>query len=186
MATYNGQSERLLAQFGLEAAGAPRHVLVGGLGVGFTLAAVLAHPGVERVTVIEIEPAVIAWQRRYLAPWSGRALDDPRVSVIEADLVAWLAQAPASSYDAALLDIDNGPNWTVTPLNAGLYADDGLTALGRALRPGGSVAFWSAAEDAAFEARLARHFDGVTRRLVPRDRGEPDVIYRATRRRQHP
>ena len=181
MATYDGRSERLLARFGLEAAAAPRRVLVGGLGVGFTLAAVLAHRGVQQVTVVEIEPAVIQWQQRYLAPWSGRALDDPRVSVIEADLILWLAQAPASSWDAALLDIDNGPNWTVTPGNAGLYDDAGLTALRRVLRPGGSAAFWSAAEDTAFETRLARHFGTVTRRLVPRRRGAPDALYRVTR-----
>ncbi|HEX6988953.1 MAG TPA: spermidine synthase [Bacillota bacterium] len=180
MATCNGDSERVLAEAGLAAAAAPRRVLIGGLGVGFTLASALAHPGVERVTVVEIEPAVIAWQRSHLAPWSGRALEDPRVEVVAADLVEWLERAAPRTYDAALLDIDNGPGWTVTAANARLYGDQGLSSLRRVLTPGGAAAFWSAAEDEDFCRRLARHFAGVAVRRVPRERGAPDVIYVAT------
>lgn len=177
MATYNGRSERLLAEKALAAARRPRRVLVGGLGVGFTLAAALDHLGVEQVTVVEVEPAVIAWQGRHLAPWSANALADPRVQVVTADLIDWLAAAPAQSFEAALIDIDNGPGWTVTTTNDRLYGDGGLATMRRTLADGGVAAFWSAAGDENFRLRLTRCFTRVIVHTVPVDRGMPDVIY---------
>ena len=89
-------------------------MLIGGLGVGFSLARAAAEPRWGRIAVVERERAVIDWHRTGpLAPFSGHALDDPRVGVIESDLVRHL-QAPGTAYDALCLDIDNGPDWTVT------------------------------------------------------------------------
>lgn len=185
MATYNGDSERRLAETALAAVtkAPPRRVLVAGLGVGFTLAAALAWPGVQHVTVVEIEEAVVAWQRTHLAPWSHHALEDPRVELVVADFVTWLSGEPAEgrAFDVALIDIDNGPNWTVTTANARLYDDAGLAALRRRLRPGGACAFWAAAEDRQFHARLRRLIGEVNAHRVPRARGGPDMIYVAVR-----
>src|SRR6185369_4319805 len=109
-------------------------VLIGGLGVGFSLAEALAlDPAL--VTVVEIEPAVVRWNREHL----GTALDDPRVELVTADLAAFLA-AGGPAYDAICLDVDNGPEWTVTVDNAALYDDAGLSAVDRRLAPGGTLA----------------------------------------------
>lgn len=181
MDTRDGRSERLLVDAALErtAAGAPR-VLIGGLGVGFSLAAAVTCERVAEVTVVEVEPAVIAWQRGPLAPYSGHAADDPRVTLECADLVAWI-RAPGSSYDVICLDIDNGPDWTVTEANAGLYDDGGLSALHARLAPGGVLAVWSAAAAPGFEERLRARFGEVAVREIPARRGEPDRVYLAMR-----
>jgi spermidine synthase len=130
MDTRDGRSERRLATAALAAHPAPASVLVGGLGVGFTVAAVLADPRVRAVTVVEVEQAVVDWQRGPLAAFSGHALDDPRVRVVVADLVDRLA-SDETGYDVLCLDIDNGPDWTVTDRNSRLY-DAAGTALLRA------------------------------------------------------
>ncbi|RFS82332.1 spermidine synthase [Actinomadura spongiicola] len=192
MDTRNGESERLLVHAaldtGLDAGLDTRpdvrpvegaRVLIGGLGVGFSLAAALAHPHVARVTVVEREPAVIAWHRTALRPWSRDALDDPRVTVENADLLDVLTRPDTARYDALCLDIDNGPDWTVTPGNARLYGTAGLDLLTGRLTPGGTLAVWSANAAPAFEALLRRRFAHVDIRAVPVPRGEPDVIYLA-------
>ncbi|HEY3682748.1 MAG TPA: spermidine synthase [Streptosporangiaceae bacterium] len=177
MDTRDGRSERLLVDAAVEWADAPRpRVLVGGLGVGFSLAAAVAHPAVAAVTVVEVEPAVIAWQRGPLAPFSGHAARDPRVEIVRADLVAWIARA-GPAYDVICLDIDNGPAWTVVADNAGLYAGAGLAALRGRLAPGGVLAVWSASAEPAFEDRLCGLFAEVMVRTVAVARGEPDVVY---------
>lgn len=176
MATYNGESERLLVTAALAAAAQPRRVLVGGLGVGFSLAAALADPRVTQVTVVEIEAALLAWNRTWLAPFSGRGLDDPRTRVVHADLVEWLRQ-PGEDFDALCLDIDNGPEWTVTAANRSLYGDEGLAALAQRVAPGGAVAFWSAGAAPAFAERLERRFGPVQALPVDQERGEPDYVY---------
>lgn len=179
MDTRDGRSERLLVDAALErtTVASPR-VLIGGLGVGFSLAAAVAYERVAAITVVEVEPAVIAWQGGPLAPYSGHAADDPRVTVERADLVQWIAE-PGPPYDLICLDIDNGPDWTVTEANAGLYDDAGLAALGARLAPGGVLAVWSAAAAPAFEERLREWFGEVAVREVPVRRGEPDRVYLA-------
>lgn len=177
MDTRDGRSERLLVDAALERTTAPRpRVLIGGLGVGFSLAAAVADERVAAITVVEVEPAVIAWQRGPLAPYSGHAVDDPRVELVRADLLEWIAE-PGPPYDVICLDIDNGPDWTVTEANAGLYDGGGLAALGDRLAPGGVLAVWSAAAAPAFEARLRARFAEVTTRDVPVRRGAPDRVY---------
>lgn len=180
MDTSDGRSERLLVTAALDAAPAPYRVLIGGLGVGFSLNQAVCDPRPTAVTVLEREQAVLDWQQEHLAPFSGHALDDPRVRVVVADLVAW-AGAATGTYDAICLDIDNGPEWTVVDDNAGLYTVDGLTTLRRLLAPGGVLAVWSAAAAPAFADRLAGLYGSVAVHEIPVPRGEPDVVYLATR-----
>lgn len=118
------------------------HVLIGGLGFGFTLRAALdALPAAARVDVVEIVPALVRWNRTLLASLAGEPLADPRVTVIEADVAAVIKAA--KNYDAIVLDVDNGPD-AVYEGNAVLYKRRGLEAARRALAPGGVLAVWSA------------------------------------------
>jgi spermidine synthase len=131
-------------------------VLIGGLGMGFTLAAALAEvgPGAE-VTVAELVPSVIDWNHGPLGACAGRPLEDPRVRVFEGDVAQLLIEG-AGHYDAIALDVDNGPEGLTRASNDWLYSDPGLAAIRRALRPGGCVGFWSAVADTAFGRRLRR------------------------------
>jgi spermidine synthase len=181
MDTRDGRSERLLVDAALARCPAPTpRVLIGGLGVGYSLARALRHEHVAEVTVVEIEPALIEWHATHLRGIAGAALDDPRVRVICADLPPWLDRQ-ADRYDAICLDIDNGPEWTVTPDNAALYRDGGLAGLRAALSDGGVLAVWSAAPAPDFADRLAKHLGPVERLDVPVQRGVPDVVYLARR-----
>jgi spermidine synthase len=181
MDTRDGRSERLLARAALDAQEAPRRVLVGGLGVGFTLATVLADDRVRSVTVVEVEPAVVAWQRSALARFSGRALDDGRVRVVVDDLVSHLRSTDAS-WDVICLDVDNGPDWTVGDSNSRLYDAAGTASLGARLSAAGVLAVWSSRPVPAYERVLRAQFQRVAVHRVPVERGEPDVVYVARRR----
>ncbi len=178
MDTRNGDSERELVRAAVAPHQGPVRLLLGGLGVGFSLAEALRAPNVGAVTVVEIEPAVVGWHASHLAAFSAGGLAEPRVTVAVADLAGWLA-AGADRYDAICLDVDNGPEWTVTPRNAALYGEAGLAALDRRLAPGGTLAVWSAAAAPVFERRLRDRYAEVQVRAVPVPRGEPDVIYLA-------
>jgi spermidine synthase len=172
MDTRDGRSERELVRSALWAPGG--RVLIGGLGVGFSLAEALALDA-SRVTVVEIEPAVVRWNHTHLGT---AALDDPRVTVVVEDLATFLA-ADGDVYDAVCLDVDNGPEWTVTVDNASLYGEPGLSAVDRHLVPGGTLAVWSANAAPAFEARLRDRYSEVEVTEIPVPRGEPDVVYSA-------
>jgi spermidine synthase len=172
MDTRDGRSERELVRAAVRGPG--RRVLIGGLGVGFSLAEALALDAAA-VTVVEIEPAVVGWNREHLRT---TALDDPRVELATADLAAFLV-AGTDRYDAICLDVDNGPEWTVTVDNAALYGDAGLSAVDRRLAPGGILAVWSANRAAAFESRLRARYAEVRTIEIPVPRGEPDVVWAA-------
>lgn len=176
MDTRNGESERLLVTEAVRRMPPGGPLLVGGLGVGFSLAAALACPQVSRAVVIEREPAVIAWNHGPLAAVHGNALDDPRTEIVEADLLSWIEDAEPRSFHALCLDIDNGPEWTVSDSNAYLYDDSGLAALQRLLVPGGVLAVWSAAASEQLTAQLAGRFERAEVIEVPVARGEPDVV----------
>lgn len=150
------ESEEELARAAIGAHAAPRQVLIGGLGMGFTLRAALDLLSAEaRVTVAELVPEVVDWNHRFLADLSGRPLDDSRVKVAVAD-VAVVMQRAAGSFDLILLDTDNGPEGTSAEANERLYQAAGLNEAVMALRPGGVLAVWSAFPSRAFTERLAR------------------------------
>lgn len=178
MDTSDGRSERLLVSATLDAVPHARQLLLGGLGVGFSLAQAISVPALSAITVVEREPAVVGWQRDHLGRFSGQGLSDDRVRVVVDDLAAWLSRTH-DRFDAVCLDIDNGPEWTVTDDNAGLYTDDGLATLHRVLLPGGVLAVWSAAAAPSFQERLAATFAHVWQLPVPVSRGEPDLVYLA-------
>lgn len=149
-------SEEALATLGCEhlAGRAAPKVLVGGLGMGFTLRATLDHlPADARVTVAELVPGVVTWNEGPLAPLAGYPLADRRVRVRVGD-VSTVLHASVGGFDAILLDIDNGPDAFTTAGNDWLYANAGVLATRAALRPGGVVTVWSAWEDRKFEQRL--------------------------------
>jgi spermidine synthase len=129
-------------------------VLIGGLGMGFTLRAALVVLGEDsQIIVAELVPAVVAWARGPMATLFGDSLTDPRVCIRETD-VSEMIRAVRSEYDAILLDVDNGPEGITREANDRLYDLDGLTSAYMALRPGGVLAVWSSTPDAKFTARL--------------------------------
>lgn len=176
MDTRDGRSERLLVTAALNVADRVERVLVGGLGVGFSLAAAVADDRVQSVVVVEVEQRIVDWHATHLRAFSAGALDDPRVEVVVDDLRHHLGGASAA-YDVVCLDVDNGPTWTVTDANAGLYDDAGTQLLLQSVRPGGVLSVWSAQAEPAYGQRLREHGCDVTVHAVAVERGEPDVVY---------
>lgn len=131
-------------------------VLIGGLGMGFTLAAVLSEVGEQaEVTVAELIPEVVEWNRGPLGERSGYPLNDPRTKVYLGD-VAKLLQAQRGYFDVIALDVDNGPEGLTQSANDWLYSTAGIIAAQEALTPEGILAYWSAGPDQAFHDRLRR------------------------------
>lgn len=155
MSNLNHQSEGSLAARSLWLFGdGPAHVLIGGLGMGFTLRAALdLLDSASRITVSELIPEIADWNRGPLGPLAGHPLKDPRVQLRIADVMDVLEMHPRS-FDVILMDTDNGPDFTIRQVNDRLYAQPGLAAVRRALRPGGIAAFWSATISDPFERAL--------------------------------
>ena len=151
-------SELLLGEVAVEslsAVAAPR-ILIGGLGLGFTLRSVLQRVGPRAaVQVAELVLEVVAWNRRFLSRLNGALLDDLRVEILLADVWQPITCAGRACYDAVLLDVDNGPRALVRKQNARLYSRTGLKRIAAALKPGGRAVFWSADPAPGFAARLA-------------------------------
>jgi len=152
-------SEEALAEVGcadLVSRGTGR-VLVGGLGFGYTTRAVLDRVGPGgRVTVAELLPVVVAWNKGpWLSPLAGAPLEDARVTVVEGDVGALMAKSP-TAFDVILLDVDNGPTALTRPGNQGLYGPNGLARAAQALRSGGTLGVWSAGPSPEFERRLEK------------------------------
>lgn len=166
MSTRRHHSEDRLAELACgPLAGTPgARVLIGGLGLGFTLRAALVRLAPDaRVTVAELVEGVIAWNQRAEYGLAADALADPRVTLRHADVADVLAEARGAdgraaggAYDAVLLDVDNGAAALVTAGNVRLYQAAGIRAAAAALAPGGRLAYWSADADPAFEAALRR------------------------------
>lgn len=136
-------------------------MLIGGLGMGFTLRAALAVLGSDaKIVVAELVPEVVAWARGAMAEMFGDSLKDPRVSIVEKD-VSHLIRSDPAAYDIILLDVDNGPEGLTREANDALYDLKGLTAARAALRPGGVLAVWSSGPDARFTQRLRKAGFGV-------------------------
>lgn len=157
MSNLNHQSESVLAERALRLFGRrPREVLIGGLGMGFTLRAALNLLGPNaRVTVCELVPEIVTWNHGRLSHLAGHPLSDPRVSIEIGDVTAVLARNPGR-FDVILMDTDNGPDILVRETNGAIYAESGLSRSRDALTKGGIAAFWSAEIAPAFEARLSR------------------------------
>jgi spermidine synthase len=142
--------EVALANLGLaELGGAPADVVVGGLGLGYTAAAALDHPGTRSLIVVEALAPVIEWHNRALVPLGARLTGDPRCRLVEGDFFALAAGAgfdpdqAARLFDAVLLDIDHSPRNLLHSRNAAFYEPAGLAALAAKLKPGGVFALWS-------------------------------------------
>ncbi|MEW1687861.1 spermidine synthase [Streptomyces sp. NPDC091265] len=185
MDTSDGRSERLLIDAALAALPADRPdpaVLIGGLGVGFSLVRAAAEPRWGRIAVVERERAIVDWHLGGpLDAISAAALRDPRTAVLTTDLLAYL-RTTTDRYDALCLDIDNGPDWTVTEDNGNLYSPAGLADCHQRLVPGGVLAVWSAQPSDEFEHALRNAgFRGVRTEEVGFARGVPDVVHLAIR-----
>lgn len=154
MSSRTHASEESLANFGCENCGENARVLIGGLGMGFSLRRALSvlRPDAQ-IVVAEVVPAIAEWARGPLAAVVGSSLDEPRVSLELCD-VATILRASEAAFDAILLDVDNGPKALAVGSNRWLYGKKGLAACARALRPNGRLAVWSASDDPAFVSRL--------------------------------
>lgn len=177
MDTQETSTEQALADAALDLVEDPHHVLVGGLGLGFTMHRVLADSRVERCSVVEIEPDLVEWMRDGTIPHGPALLADERANVVVADLAVAVGEAPADSYDLVLLDVDNGPDFLVHDSNAALYEPPFLTRVARLLRPGGVLVIWSAAASAALEANLRDVFGNAETRTYDVRLQERDEHY---------
>jgi spermidine synthase len=180
-------SEKALAEFGCrhvtKRAGA--RVLIGGLGMGFTVRAALdVLPADARIVVAELVPEVQSWNEQWLGDLAGHPLRDPRVSVVIGDALATLRE-DGDGFDAILLDVDNGPAEFAAEGNDALYGPAGLYSIGRALRPNGVLSVWSAWEDRRFLRRLQSLGFGTKIERVRGHgrRGARHYVYLATRPR---
>lgn len=188
MSSRMSGSEEALAVLSCERLGdrAAPHLLIGGYGMGFTLRSALADLGPDaQVTVAELVPEIIKWARGPMVELAAGCLDDPRVRLIEDDVVAIIAAA-SGTYDAILLDVDNGPDGLTRNGNDRLYSMRGLSAAKAALKPGGVLAVWSAAPDNAFARRLADakfSVEEVAIRARSNGKGPRHVIWFATKAR---
>jgi spermidine synthase len=172
MASYNQTSERALAHCALDAllpqAQSDRRLLIGGLGMGFTLQEALLTPQVTAIDVVEISPNMIEWNRTHFAPLNGYVLANPRVTLLQEDAYTILHahSQRGVQYHAILLDVDNGPSWLVHEDNARLYTTEALQRWARLLVPGGCFAVWSAQRESEFLEQLRTVFGRAEEILV--------------------
>ncbi|MDR7303040.1 spermidine synthase [Haloactinomyces albus] len=186
MDTVHTSTERLLATTTLDAYYAAAHVrsgtapvrtLIGGLGLGFTLREVLADRRVTRVLVAEIEPALVDWHRRGFVPDTAAAIGDERVELVTGEITDIIAEQVSSSWEAILLDVDNGPGYLVYEANAAVYRRDFLTACHRTLAPHGITAIWSADPAPELDTVMREVFAAVEELTIPVTLGGHPTTY---------
>jgi spermidine synthase len=184
MDSHEHASEQALADAALALVEQPRRVMVGGLGLGFTLDRVLGDRRVEQCVVVEIEPALVEWMRDSTIPHGPRLLADSRVHLVVADVAVALAEAAPASYDVVLLDVDNGPGHLVHDANADLYGAPFLRSVHDRLAPGGALALWSAARSPALLDTLGEVFgevDEIAHEVRLQDRDDHYWLYAGRR-----
>ena len=164
MDTQETSTEQALAHAALELVDEPHDVLVGGLGLGYTMHQVLADNRVRRCSVVEIEQALVDWMRDGTIPHGPTLLADERANVVVADIAVAVHEGRDDSYDLALLDVDNGPDFLVHDANAALYEPPFLTEVRRLLRPGGVLVVWSAAASSGLETAMEQVFGNAETR----------------------
>jgi spermidine synthase len=162
MDTQETSSEKGLAATALKQIDEPRAVVIGGLGLGYTVHEVLADQRVEKVVVVEVEDALVQWMRDGTVPHGPQFLADERLSVMTADIRIAMAEATPAAYDLILLDIDNGPGFLVYDDNAVVYQRSFLEQSREALRPGGALAIWSADDSVPLQEEMRAAFGNVT------------------------
>ncbi len=188
MATYNGASEKESVREALQIVSnrfiAPFNVLIGGLGVGYSLREALACSGVGRVKVAEIEPAVIKWNRSFLKEVNNHALEDSRTllavndfrRVLEEDASA-IKESFEKQYHVIMVDTDNGSSWLSLPSNSFFYSPEGLQLIKNCLQSSGAACFWCSRREADFEGRLQEIFKQVSFRTVLEETGREGCYY---------
>lgn len=184
MDTVDTSTERLLATATLERLDTPSTILVGGLGLGFTVQALLADARVRRIDVVEMDRAVVDWVRAGLIPHTAGVLRDERVRTEIADVREYAPELAADSYDAILLDVDNGPDFLVHEANGEVYRRPFLSACARAVRPGGVLGVWSADPATPLHRLLTQLFGDcaeVTRTVHREGRSFDYFLYLAQR-----
>ncbi len=188
MATYNGNSEKEAVREPLsrlvEQGEEKLRVLMGGLGMGYSLQQALSFPELEQVLVAEIEPAVIDWNRRWLVSFNEGALKDPRTRVLNTDFKHLLEKEAErirkgafSGYHLIVVDTDNGSSWLSLASNAFFYQEKGLRLMSNCLLPAGAVSFWCAQREALLEAELKKWFPEVLYQAVEEKTGVEGGYY---------
>ncbi len=180
MASYNELSEKELANLVIEPLVLEKQdlrVLLGGLGVGYTLQALLACEGIQVVDVVEIEDHIIRWAKSYFSKLNGHAYFDPRVRLINMDIWDYMLTT-RKTYDAIILDVDNGPTWLALERNRRLYEEPGLLKVKALLRDRGVFGVWAAQKCMAFQKRLEKVFGhGESITIKDRDKGGRSTDY---------
>ena len=183
MDTHETTSEIELAAVALGLVDDPRDVVVGGLGLGFTLQRVLTDHRVEQVKVVEIEEALVGWMRDGAIPHGPGLLADKRVHIVNADIVMAVAEA-SSTYDLVLLDVDNGPGYLVHDTNSGVYEHDFLVSTQRILNTGGALVVWSSAPAPGLAGAMEQVFGNCTEHrydVLLQEREEQYLLYLSRR-----
>lgn len=160
-------TEVALARAALAEASDPRHVLVGGLGLGFTAHEALSDHRVERVTVAEIEEPLVRWFRDGTIPHGPTYLADDRLGVTVADVQEVVAESHPASFDLVLLDVDNGPDFLLFESNAPIYEKVFLREIEATLRPGGTLVIWSSTESPRLAGSMESVFGNSAIRALP-------------------
>ena len=179
MNSFSRSSEEQLAWLALEKLGdrPANRVLVSGLGMGFTLRALLDRaPPTAKVVVAELNPVVVEWCRGPLAPATDEAIRDPRVEVKVGDVADLIANTPAGTFDLILLDLYEGPNSSTNAPDDPFYGPGALARTHRALAPRGVVGIWSEDADAPFAKRFAAHRFSVTKHSIGSG-GRRHIVY---------